>query len=206
MRRSPSERFWEKVEKTGSCWLWAGARSPQGYGVFRLDGRAQRAHRVSWMMLLGPIPDGMEVCHDCPEGDNPACVRPDHCFLAPHQANMADMSRKGRSPIGERQGASKLSASDVGAIRERAAAGETQAALAAVFGVRQGHIGRIVRGEEWAHLPVLTGRHRAKLDAEQVAALRAQRAAGASLRDLAARFGVGTKHVWRIATGESWPE
>jgi hypothetical protein len=150
--RDAVERFWEKVNKTDSCWLWVGALSPRGYGGFRFEGRTQRAHRVAWILLVGPIPAGMEVCHNCPDGDNPSCVRPDHFFLAPHKGNMEDSSRKGRTPQGERQGASKLTAAEVRVIRARYVNGETQQALATEFGVRQGHISRIVLRKEWAHL------------------------------------------------------
>lgn len=152
-RRPTDERFWEKVRKTPSCWWWTGARQASGHGVLRADGRTQRAHRIAWTMLVGPIPDGIEVCHDCPGADNPACVNPAHLFLAPRRVHIVDTKRKRQHARGERQGASKLKAADVLSIRARHAAGERQQALAEAFGVRQGHISRIVLGREWAHLP-----------------------------------------------------
>ncbi len=89
----PSARFWQKVQKGDGCWEWQGSRNKLGYGITSLRGRAIRAHRVSWEIVNGPIPDGLLVCHRC---DNPACVRPDHLFLGTQIDNLRDMRTKGR--------------------------------------------------------------------------------------------------------------
>jgi hypothetical protein len=68
-------RFWAKVDATGDCWEWTGARLPTGYGTYRLNGRPRGAHRVAWELLIGPIPAGMHIDHRC---RNRACVNPDH--------------------------------------------------------------------------------------------------------------------------------
>lgn len=79
------ERFWPKVDKAGSCWLWTAARlDARGYGVFRLSGRNVVAHRVSYMWAFGDIPAGYEVDHTC---FNRSCVNPDHLRLLTHQEN-----------------------------------------------------------------------------------------------------------------------
>jgi hypothetical protein len=88
-------RFWAKVQKTDSCWLWTGCKS-RGYGRFRSRGNkvtSQRTHRVSWEIAHGPIPDGLKVLHRC---DTPACVRPDHLFLGTQKENVWDSIQKGR--------------------------------------------------------------------------------------------------------------
>lgn len=98
--KSPSERFWPKVNKNGPtmphmttpCWVWTGAYL-RGYGEFKLAGRRHLAHRVAWEMANGPIPDGLWVLHKC---DNPPCVREDHLFLGTVMDNVADMDAKGR--------------------------------------------------------------------------------------------------------------
>ena len=95
-RGVPAEdRFWAKVDKSGDCWLWTGAIfAGNGYGQFSPAHHVNvAAHRFSWELHNGPIPDGLLVCHHC---DTPLCVRLDHLFLGTASDNMQDMIRKGR--------------------------------------------------------------------------------------------------------------
>jgi hypothetical protein len=85
-------RFVSK-EPTSGCWLWTGSVSPKGYGGFGGGTYGKRAHRVSWRLFRGTIPDGFDVCHKC---DTPPCVNPDHLFVGTRSDNMYDCSRKGR--------------------------------------------------------------------------------------------------------------
>lgn len=89
----PEERFWDKVVKTESCWLWDASVDRKGYGKINHNGKPKSAHRLSYEIAYGPIPEGMFVCHKC---DNPPCVRPDHLFIGTNKDNMADMKSKGR--------------------------------------------------------------------------------------------------------------
>lgn len=99
-------RFWERVEKTASCWLWTGTKDRYGYGRLGVTAsRAQSAHRISWELHHGAIPDAASICHAC---DNPSCVNPDHLFLGGHADNMRDMAAKDRSLHGTKNVMAKL--------------------------------------------------------------------------------------------------
>lgn len=74
-RPSLSDRFWSKVQKTDTCWLWTAATTRWGYGYILADGRLQHAHRVAWELENGPIPAGLEIDHLCRVRP---CIRPDH--------------------------------------------------------------------------------------------------------------------------------
>jgi len=132
------------------CWAWHGwTDSGYGYGRVKAHGASWQAHRLSWTVHHGPIPDGLCVCHTC---DNPICVNPAHLFLGTQADNVADMIHKGRrvNLVGEKNGKSKLTWDDVCEIRRLYATGEcSQPALGRQFGVCHSTIGRIVRGEYW---------------------------------------------------------
>lgn len=72
---STVERFWPRVRKSEECWEWTGPRNNHGYGTLRHNGRDALAHRVSYELNIGPIPDGLQLDHLC---RNRGCVRPDH--------------------------------------------------------------------------------------------------------------------------------
>jgi hypothetical protein len=140
------KRFSEKVHKTSGCWLWTASLHKDGYGTFWYQGLVQLAHRVSWTLANGPIPEGMSVLHHC---DTPACVRPDHLFLGTQLDNVVDMDTKGRRR--EQRGAAnpnaKITDAQVDDIKRRSAQGQPQALIARVHGIAQTHVSRIVRHE-----------------------------------------------------------
>lgn len=147
------ERLAFYTDKSGECWVWTGAKNPQGYGKLKVtNGPIKAAHRLAWEEVNGPIPEGKLVLHRC---DNPACVRPAHLFVGTHADNHKDMIQKGRSPHvgadrpprnyarGERHPYAKLTDAQVQLVRE---ATGTQRQIAAQFGVTQGRVSAIRSG------------------------------------------------------------
>lgn len=91
------QRFFDKINKTDSCWLWIAAkRGEAGYGCMKFEGKLVDAHRISYRIHTGSIPKGFVVCHSC---DNRLCVNPNHLFLGTQKDNMQDCLRKGRLKI-----------------------------------------------------------------------------------------------------------
>ena len=131
----------------GPCWIWQGAIDGRtGYGKTRDNGYA---HRRSWEAFRGAIPEGIYVCHHC---DVRQCVNPDHLFLGDHAANMMDAVLKQRMCSGENNHNSKLSRKNVAVIRERLAAGETQAAIAADYNITQSAVSNIAHRKTWRNI------------------------------------------------------
>jgi hypothetical protein len=171
------ERFWKYVQKTDRCWIWTGSVfKATGYARTFINGKGRNAHRISYEMTYGPVPNGLMVLHDCDRFYAPGdisyrrCIRPDHLFLGTAADNMADCKQKGRHAFGLRNGAytkpesrrrgetsgmSKLTDAQVIEIRSRyKAGGISQETLGREYGVTQGLIGFIVRGVTWRHLPL----------------------------------------------------
>lgn len=160
-------RFEKFFQRGDGCWEWTGATT-YGYGKFKADNGARTlAHRFSYALYVGPIPQGMFVCHHC---DNPPCVRPDHLWLGTALDNTRDMFAKGRArpATGQKNGAhthpesirrgyahsqAKLTPEDVADIRIRLAAGETQDKIGAAHGVHRNTIYRIKKGQTYTTAP-----------------------------------------------------
>ncbi len=159
------ERFWRRVEKTETCWIWIGFVRRE-YGELT-DWRANVryvAHRLAWELRTGKaVPDGLFVLHDCPTGDNPLCIRNDeerthtingiirpqfgHLWIGTQADNMADMQMKGRS------GFAKLTPKNVLESRRRYAAGEiSQGGLMKELSMSRAGIRHMLLGKTWKHV------------------------------------------------------
>jgi HNH endonuclease len=148
------ERFWAKVNKTATCWLWTGYIE-HGYGAltpFRGSRKLIDAHRASYILHKGPIPPGLDVLHNCPGGDIPWCVHPDHLWLGNQRQNVLDCVKKKRHAFGERNGQHKLTRQEANAIRALYKGGTlTQRDLAAMFGICLSQINCIIHYRSWFH-------------------------------------------------------
>lgn len=136
-----AERFWAKVAKAGDdeCWLWTAAKFATGYGgIGSGASKTLYAHRVSYEINCGPIPDGKFVLHRC---DVRACVNPAHLFVGESVDNVRDMLSKGR-------GSGKLTPAQVAEIRQMLGSVK-QRAIAKMFGVSQSAVMRISTKRGW---------------------------------------------------------
>jgi len=143
------QRFWERVTKGDKCWDWNHSLTHKGYGAFYAiydDQTWWRAHRFSWRIHNGKIPDGMQVLHRC---DNPKCVNPDHLWLGTDADNRADRIHKGRQTKGKRIPTAKLSREAVRMIR-RSPLNNTQ--MAKKLGMHNSTISRIRLRKYWKYV------------------------------------------------------
>jgi len=148
-RKSLQQRFEEKyIVHDNGCWLWSGACNVQGYGVISENRKAVLAHRASYELHVGEIPDDLCVLHHC---DVPGCVRPDHLWLGTKADNSRDMANKGRHADfkGERHPQAKLVADQVREIRSAVGLQKT---IAAQYGIARNHVSTIRSRKTWRHL------------------------------------------------------
>lgn len=149
------ERFWKKVSKgkKTECWEWIGNQSPAGYGRIQRGGKNSphlNAHRVSYELHNGKIPDGYVVMHKC---DNPSCVNPNHLSLGTPRQNTQDMIHKGRqvvvAPLGVENGKSILNPDLVKYIRKSV---KNNAELGRELGVSINAVRGVRIGRTWSHV------------------------------------------------------
>lgn len=146
--------FWSRVDKISSpngCWIYeannySGSVRPQWYGSMIFDGRRQLTHRISWQITHGPIPDDVLVLHNCPGGDNPACVNPAHLWLGSYADNNFDRASKGRNSH-----IAKLNPDKVREIRSRWPK-ESALSLARAYGVSTDTIYAVITRETYRYV------------------------------------------------------
>lgn len=132
------------------CWVWQGARFPNGYGQLKLGRVNNGAHVVSWELANNrAVPAGLVVRHIC---DNPPCVNPEHLVIGTHQDNSDDQVARSRQCRGSRNKASILTEGQVLEIRRLCSAGHLQRDVAATFGVNPRTVSAIMTGVAWTHI------------------------------------------------------
>lgn len=179
--QSPDDIDLSKVDTEG-CWLWtASVRGQHGYGGFKGKDRQEMAHRQSYLMFIGEIPAGVQVCHRC---DTPLCVNPKHLFLGSQKDNQEDMVRKerqckgdnhwqrrnpdkamshvkrineikmlrGSQAKGEKVFLAKLNPKKVQAIRLLYECGFSQREIAQFFGMSRSPVAQIISRQTWKHV------------------------------------------------------
>jgi HNH endonuclease len=170
-RPTVSNRFWKRVNKDGKvhpilktrCWDWVGGNI-RGYGHFWVNGKTVKAHRYSYTVYVGEIPNGLLVLHKC---DNPSCVNPDHLFVGTELENRQDCTGKGRQARGNTHGSktrpesvlrggrhprTRLTETLVKKIRVEYVKGSTSRGtygLAAKYNLSQATIQRVTSGTDW---------------------------------------------------------
>jgi hypothetical protein len=148
------DRFKEKYEvvtETG-CWIWTAACNRHGYGLMGPRCKnGMSAHRASWTIHKGPIPEGLCVLHHC---DTPSCVNPHHLFIGTFSDNMQDMLKKGRrtSPSGENNHKTRITSQQAidikhSALKPKELGKKYNIATNTVYGIRSGKTWKFVEGE-----------------------------------------------------------
>ena len=147
-------RFWKYIVKDidpDKCWKWTGSKLKYGYGNISVNDAIKLAHRVSYEMHKGKIPDGLHCLHIC---DNPECCNPLHLRLGTNADNVADKMAKGRlnSNAGSHNPRAILKESDIILIKKKLQDGVKGAVIAREYGVGKTAISRIKLGKAWSHV------------------------------------------------------
>lgn len=155
------EKLLSHTDKRGpdECWEWRGSRTSQGYGGLQWKPWVA-AHRFTYELVNGPIPDGLFVCHSC---NNTACLNPKHLWLGTATDCARDKVIKGRhprkGPQGERHASAKVTEDDVINMRRLYSTGEAGTwKLGKRFGITQQSVQAIVSGRHWKHVPYMPPR------------------------------------------------
>jgi hypothetical protein len=183
------ESFWRSVAKSNGCWIWTGHTDRGGYGALRYQGRMVKAHILAYELIVGLVPEGLELDHLCRVR---TCVNPAHLEPVTHQENVRrafalKTSCRNGHPYAD---ANNLVINAAGARLCRLCRNSFDAARR-----------RRVRRDRGLQTPRGEQHHNAKLTEAHV---RAIRAASGTLDEVAARFGVSRSNVGLIRQRKSW--
>lgn len=139
--------FKARINKTRKCWFWRGGRYSNGYGEAKLNGKQITAHRLSFILHHGEIPEDACVLHKC---DMRSCVNPEHLYLGDRKQNSKDMVSRKRSLKGEKQPMAKLTQDNIAEIKILRALGYKLVDIAKKYKVCHSTISLILSGKRWA--------------------------------------------------------
>ena len=154
MKRNNVETFWNLVDKTtnpNGCWEWQGNFQPKmPYGRYTINGKFWTAHRLSYTLVKGDIPQGLVVMHSC---DNPKCCRPEHLNLGTKTDNNKDRDIKQRQARGITNGSTKLTEQDILDIRNMpyGARGDNKR-IRLKYNIDKTTVQKIVNRITWKHI------------------------------------------------------
>ncbi len=200
----PPIRSFDYTINEKGCWVWKWSVERKGYASVRVNGRAQKAHRVSYELAKGPIPERAIIRHLC---DDPACLNPDHLKVGTGSDNMRDMAASGN------QGNQKLTIDEANEIRQIFARDDTsQADLARRYGVSSSAIRKIIYNERFVdsdyHPPhPRPNRRSRKVVGEKLAReiRKAYDAGGVSQHELARKYEVSASTVSKVIRHAIYP-
>jgi len=152
LSKNKPEDVWKQINRKSEdeCWEWIGKSLSKGYGHLRINNKDCYSHRMVYIETYGSIPEGLCILHTC---NNPKCCNPKHLYVGTHADNMEQMSKDGRSNMGEKHPNSRLSNQIIIKIRFLYSTGKySQKCLGKMVGVSQGQISRIIKKDGWKHI------------------------------------------------------
>lgn len=210
---SMSERFWSKVAVKGpeDCWEWTAARYASGYGCIRIDGKNKKAHRISYEIHKGPIPDGLLVMHSC---DRRHCVNPSHLSVGTQKQNIKDMFLRGRE-----KRRIVIPDETIIAIRKDYCGGLSKPEIIKKYGIAFGGFSAIIGGTVRKELFSRSGgpslqeirmavssrpKSNSKLSAVQVLDIKKRLVLGENVEAISPLFGVSHNTIYKIKAGKTY--
>lgn len=211
-RRPFLQRFWENVEKKEleDCWIWNGTSDGHGYGCIVYNSKNILAHRASWLLAHGDLPQGMSILHKC---DVPLCVNPNHLFIGTQLDNMKDMAMKKRSTIGEKNPMSKITQEIANETRKRYLNGELMVDIANDYDISRVLVSYIINNKIWKDdtLGNISRKHASrkgdssyKLNWDQVNEIRNRYSKGELQVNIANSYGVAGALISKIVRNKCW--
>jgi len=214
------DRFWEKVippiNQDKDCWIWTGCKSIRGYGTFNntVVGKIVRAHRFSYELFYGIIPNNLIICHDC---DNPPCVNPNHLKTATPKINMEDCKNRNRNVKGSALWSAKLNEEDVediifGALNQIYTSAKQ---VTSIYNISRTELCYLFSKKAWVHITDRFSKDElikaqyalnvnATLTPDDVNDIRNRLQNGETQKNIANYYGIQQTAISRIKLGKTW--